>query len=130
MLRHEVAVLRRRVACPKPDWADRVIAALTQLLPRYLRLHRIATPGTLLTRHRRLMKLRGTRRERAAGHAFVQNLRRGHYAITTDLPVHDRVRVASTNSHTTSDAYLGSYGDLAVARSINATVPCRYFSFV
>jgi len=30
----------------------------------------------------------------AAGHAFVQNLRRGHYAITADLPVHDRVRVA------------------------------------
>ena len=30
----------------------------------------------------------------AAGHAFVQNLRRGHYAITADLPVHDRVRTA------------------------------------
>jgi transposase, IS6 family len=30
----------------------------------------------------------------AAGHAFVQNLRRGDYAITVDLPVHDRVRVA------------------------------------
>jgi len=30
----------------------------------------------------------------AAGHAFVQNLRRGHYAITADLPVHDRVHVA------------------------------------
>ena len=30
----------------------------------------------------------------AAGHAFVQNLRLGHYAITADLPVHDRVRVA------------------------------------
>jgi len=29
-----------------------------------------------------------------AGHAFVQNLRRGHYAITSDLPVHDRVRAA------------------------------------
>jgi hypothetical protein len=29
-----------------------------------------------------------------AGHAFVQNLRRGHYAITADLPAHDRVRVA------------------------------------
>src|SRR5262249_23403707 len=27
----------------------------------------------------------------AAGHAFVQNLRRGHDAITTDLPVQDRV---------------------------------------
>jgi transposase, IS6 family len=30
----------------------------------------------------------------AAGHAFVQNLRRGHYAITADLALHDRVRVA------------------------------------
>ena len=30
----------------------------------------------------------------AAGHTFVQNLRRGHYAITTDLPVRDRVRAA------------------------------------
>jgi len=29
-----------------------------------------------------------------AGHAFVQNLRRGHYAITRDLPVQDRVRAA------------------------------------
>ena len=28
------------------------------------------------------------------GHAFVQNLRRGHYAMTADLPMHDRVRVA------------------------------------
>jgi IS6 family transposase len=30
----------------------------------------------------------------AAWHAFVQNLRRGHYAITADLPVQHRVRVA------------------------------------
>jgi transposase, IS6 family len=30
----------------------------------------------------------------SAGHAFVQNLRRGHYAITADLDQRDRVRAA------------------------------------
>ncbi len=30
----------------------------------------------------------------AAGHAFVQNIRRGHYEIATDVPLHHRVRVA------------------------------------
>jgi IS6 family transposase len=47
----------------------------------------------------RLRPMRGLKTVRslrtiAAGHAFVQNLRRGHYELTADLPVHDRVRVA------------------------------------
>jgi putative transposase len=49
VLRHEIAVLRRQVARPKPDWADRaMIAALARLLPGYLRVHRILAAAGLM----------------------------------------------------------------------------------
>jgi hypothetical protein len=43
--------------------------------------------------------MRGLKRHRsartlAAGHAFVQNLRRGHYELATGVPARHRIRAA------------------------------------
>ena len=49
----------------------------------------------------RLRPMRGLKRHRsaqiiAAGHALVQNIRRGHYEIATDTPTADRLPVVFT----------------------------------
>jgi hypothetical protein len=52
------------------------------------------------------LPMRGLKRHRsartlAAGHAFVQNLRRGHYDIATNFPEHHRLRIAFDDLATT-----------------------------
>ena len=61
VLRHEVMVLRRQVARPRPVWANRaVLAALARLLPAALRGGSAGHTGTLLAWHRRLIASKWT----------------------------------------------------------------------
>ena len=95
-------------------WGTVPVEVTTDLAPAYRRVLDEFVPGALHITEQyannrvesdhgrlkaRLRPMRGLKRFRsarilAAGHAFVQNLRRGHYEIAVDQPAEDRLRAA------------------------------------
>ena len=83
---------------------------LDELIPSALHTVEQYANNPVETDHGRLRArprpMRGLKRHRsarilAAGHAFVQNLRRGHYHIATDVPASHRLRTAFDDLATT-----------------------------
>ena len=81
-----------------PRVIDDLVPAARHIVEQYANNAVEADHGRLKARLRPMRGLKTIRSLRAvaAGHAFVQNLRRGHYELTTELPAHDRLRVAFT----------------------------------
>ena len=100
VLRHQLAVLRRRTPRPRIGWPDRaVLAALTRLLPTRRRCGLLVTTSTILRWHRRLI----------ARHWTTQPARSGRPAIPAGLRALV-VRLATENS---SWGYRRVHGELA-----------------
>jgi IS6 family transposase len=79
-----------------PRALDELIPSALHTTERYANNSVEADHGRLKAR---LRPMRGLKRHRsarilAAGHALVQNIRRGHYEIATDIPARHRLRVA------------------------------------
>ena len=119
----DVLVARKRAKAAARRFCTRALAGATSptevstdRAPAYPRIVEGLLPGALhvTVRHvnnrveadhgrlkARLRPTRGIKTDRslrivAAGHAFVQNLRRGHYELATDATTVDRVAVAFT----------------------------------
>jgi transposase, IS6 family len=93
----------QNAAAPRRYRASSGSVALAELIPsalhtveRYANNPVEADHGRLKARLRPMhgLKRRRSARILAAGHAFVQNLRRGHHELATDVPARHRLRAA------------------------------------
>jgi IS6 family transposase len=79
-----------------PRVLDELIPSALHAVERYATTRVEADYGRLKVR---LRPMRGLKRHLSAriisaGHAFVQNLRRGHYELATDIPARHRIHAA------------------------------------
>jgi transposase-like protein len=79
-----------------PRVLDELIPSALHAVERYANNPVEADRGRLKAR---LWPMRGLKRHRpariiSAGHAFVQNIRRGHYELATDIPARHRIHAA------------------------------------
>jgi transposase InsO family protein len=100
VLRHQLAVLRRRTPRPRMTWSDRaVIAALSRLLPVRRRIGILVAPATILRWHRQLVARRW----------ITQPTRPGRPAIPTGL----RALVIRLAAENPTWGYRRIHGELA-----------------
>src|SRR6476620_8816441 len=88
VLRHQLAVLRRRTPRPRMNWTDRaLIAALAGLLPVRRRCGLLVTPSTILRWHRQLVARRWTTQPTRPGRpAIPAGLRALVVRLATENP--------------------------------------------
>jgi IS6 family transposase len=75
---------------------DELVPAALHITEQYANNRVDADHGRLKSRLRPMRGLKTFRSARtlAVGHAFIQNLRRGHYEIATDVPTRHRLQAA------------------------------------